>query len=276
MPVPVISLTTDFGRREPFVGLLRAVVLARCPEAVVVDLTHDVTPFRVGEAGFWLERCYRYFPRGTVHLAVVDPGVGSSRQLLALRVDGHLFLGPDNGLLGVLAQAPGAEARRVGPAVIARMALAQVSATFHGRDLFAPLAAELAAGRLAFDQLGEVCHDFVPSPMPAPRETARAVIGEVILIDSFGNCFSNLSLSPEVISRIERVTFGSTALPLVHTYSDRPPGTPIALVNSFGVVEAACVEDRACDRLALSPGTSVKVALRKAPLAAGLKPSDGG
>lgn len=258
---PTLSLTTDFGTSEPFVGLMKAVILARCPGAQVVDLTHEVAPFAVGEAGFWLERSFNCFPDGTIHVAVVDPGVGSSRSLLGVRLGGHIFLAPDNGLLGNLAAQPGAQVRRVADAVLRASGRPAISATFHGRDLFAPLAADLAAARLAFDDLGPVAQDWVPSPAPAAGRTGRQLRGQVILIDRYGNCFSNLALTSEVLCHIPHVAFGGSVLPVVRTYADRPPGTAVALLNSFGIVEAACVEGRADAMLDLRVGSPVVAAL---------------
>lgn len=258
---PVLSLTTDFGLHQPFVGLMKGVILNRCPDARVIDLTHHVAPFAVAEGGFWLEHCFRYLPAGTIHVAVVDPGVGSSRSILAIEWEGHAFLAPDNGLLGHIAGKEGARVCRVADEVLLRHGLPQVSTTFHGRDLFAPLAADLAAGRLRLADLGPVVVDARPSPVPPALQVGHRWRGEVLLVDTFGNCFSNLYLSSNNISRIREVRFGTQLLPLVRTYSERPVGTGIALVNAFGVLEAACVEGRADQRLGLHAGSPVEVVL---------------
>lgn len=256
---PVVTLTTDFGLSQPFVALMKAVIHRRCPDARVVDLTHDVTPFAVAEGGFWLERCHGYFPSGSLHVAVVDPGVGSSRPIVALEWGGHVFVAPDNGLLGRLARRPGARARRVTDEVLARHGLPQVSATFHGRDLFAPLVGDLAAGRLTCADLGPTLADVRPSPVEAASREGSRWRGEVILIDHFGNCFSNVELFPDSVSRISEARFGSRRLPVVRTYSDRPAGSVVALVNAFGVLEAACVQGRADAMLGLAVGSPVEV-----------------
>jgi len=256
---PVVTLTTDFGLRQPFVALMKAIIRSRCPDSHVVDLTHEVAPFAVVEAGFWLERCFQYFPPGSLHVAVVDPGVGSSRPLLAVEWAEHLFLAPDNGLLGRLADRPGAKARRVTEHVLAAHGLPRISATFHGRDLFAPLAGDLAAGRLSWAGLGPTVADARPSPVPSASREGDSWHGEVLLIDHFGNCFSNLEISPDSISSIREVRFGSRSLPVVRTYSDRPAGSVVALVNSFGVMEAACVQGRADVALGLAVGSPVEV-----------------
>jgi S-adenosylmethionine hydrolase len=258
---PVVTLTTDFGLRQPFVALMKAIIHERCPDSRVVDLTHEVAPFAVVEAGFWLERCFQYFPPGSLHVAVVDPGVGSSRPLLAVEWARHLFLAPDNGLLGRLVDRPGARARRVAEDVLAAHGLPRVSATFHGRDLFAPLAGDLAAGRLAWADLGPTVADASPSPVPSASRVGEAWHGEVLLIDRFGNCFSNIEIVPNLVSSIRAVRFGTRSLPLVRTYSDSPAGSVVALVNSFGVMEAACVQGRADEVLGLAVGSPVEVFL---------------
>lgn len=258
----LVSLTTDFGLADPFVGLVKAQILGRCPQALLVDLTHGIAPQRVEEAAFWVERSWRHFPAGTLHLVVVDPGVGSPRRLLAVRLAGQLFLGPDNGALGGLAASPGAEVRNVSAGTLDRLGLAKPSATFHGRDVFAPLAGELAAGRLTFEALGLPAGSWVPRPGPDPAPVADGVLGRVVLIDHFGNCFSNIDAELIVVHDIEEVRFGGHALPIVRTYADRPAGTDVALVNAFGVLEAARVEGRADAALGLRPGSPVAVRWR--------------
>ena len=146
----VITVTTDFGHQGPFVGVIKGCILTRFPAARIIDLTHEIVVHWPAEAGFWLARAYPYFPAGTVHVAVVDPGVGTSRDILALEAGGHYFLAPDNGLLApVFARSPDARLTRLAALSLARLNIANPSATFHGRDIFAPVAAELAAGNSA-------------------------------------------------------------------------------------------------------------------------------
>jgi S-adenosylmethionine hydrolase len=159
----VITLTSDFGLQDPFVGVMKGQILARFHDARIVDLTHEVLAHWPVEAGFWLARAYRYFPQGTVHVAVVDPGVGGSRGIAVVEGDGHLFLAPDNGLLGNVVEALTApRLRQLSDSFIASLGVTRPSATFHGRDIFAPVAAELAAGRAAPDSLGERVDELVP------------------------------------------------------------------------------------------------------------------
>ena len=255
----IISLTTDFGLADPFVGLVKAQILQRCPHARLIDLTHQIGPHRVEEAAFWLERSWRFFPVGTLHLVVVDPGVGSERGLLAVSAAGHVFLGPDNGVLGGVAEASGATVRSVTPQTLDGLGLVAPSATFHGRDVFAPLAGELAAGRLSFEALGPEAPRWAGRPGPAPAVSDGGVVGRIVVIDRFGNCFSNIDVEAITRHEVASVSFGDHTLPLVRTYADRPPGSDIALINAFGVLEAARVQGNAAQALGLRPGSPVTV-----------------
>src|SRR5579872_7198564 len=150
----VITITTDFGHQGPFVGVMKGVILTRFPAARLIDLTHEIVVHWPAEAGFWLVRAFAYFPPGTVHVAVIDPGVGTSRDILAVSAQQHVFLAPDNGLLApVVASHPDSEVIRFDALQLARFGVHRPSATFHGRDIFAPIAAELAAGRCAPGEL---------------------------------------------------------------------------------------------------------------------------
>ena len=149
-------ITTDFGHQGPFVGVMKGRILSRFAEAKIVDLTHEIVVHWPAEAGFWLARSFEYFPPGTVHVAVVDPGVGTSRDIVAVMAHGHVFLAPDNGLLApIVGRHPDATVVRLNASQLARFGVNRPSATFHGRDIFAPIAAELAAGRCAPRVLGE-------------------------------------------------------------------------------------------------------------------------
>jgi hypothetical protein len=267
-PCGIVSFTSDFGLADPFVGLVKAQVLARHPAAQIVDLTHCVTPFAIEEAAFWVERSYASFPEGTVHLVIVDPGVGTRRRIISVALDRQVFLGPDNGVLGPVAGHCGGQVRIVGEDLIGALGGPPPSATFHGRDIFGPLAGELAAGTVGFDVLGELTDDWVRLQDRPAQRLADRVLGRVLLVDDFGNCFSNIDSKLISPSQDYEVTFGEHLLPLVRTYGDRPAGTPVALVNAFGVLEAACVEGRACDALGLSRGSPVELR-RRAPSPAG-------
>ena len=265
----VVSLTTDFGVSEPFVGLVKAQILARHPAARIVDLTHGVPPFSTEAAAFWIERSHRYFPPGSVHVVVVDPGVGTNRRLLAVALDNQLFLAPDNGVLGPLAGRPGAKVRAVAASTLLGLGIREPSPTFHGRDVLGPLAGELSSGEVPFEKLGSPCDDWVRPSWALPEVLGKTVHGRVIIVDHFGNCFSNIEAISIVQYEVMGVSFGGHALPWVRTYGDRPPGTGIALINAFGVLEAAWVEGNACRRLGLAPGSPVEVELGRLPLGSG-------
>ncbi len=242
-PSGVVTITTDFGHKGPFVGVMKGVILSRHPEARIVDLTHEIVVHWPAEAGFWLLHSYSYFPPGTVHVAVVDPGVGTSREIVAVTLGGHAFLAPDNGLLAPLvARSPDACIVKVGAEQLARIGVRQVSATFHGRDIFAPLAAEIAAGRCTPGQLGVPAERLVPAWVDEPVVTAHTVSGVVISVDHFGNLITNIEAALLKRFAAPQVHTGNHLFRLARTYGDASPGEYLALVNSFGVVEIACAQ----------------------------------
>lgn len=256
----MVTLTTDFGLRDPFVGVMRGQILVRFPEARIVDLTHEVLAHWPAEAGFWLARSFRYFPLGTVHVAVVDPGVGGPRELAVVECEGHLFLAPDNGLLGGVVDTVAAPVlRRVDGSVLARIGIGVPSATFHGRDVFAPLAAELAAGRLRPDELGPLVPELIPGWIEEPVVTAGQVTGSIVTIDHFGNLISNIGVTHLGGISQPVVRVGGRELALRRTYGDVRPGEYLALINSFGMVEVARAERSAAEGLGLDRGAPVSV-----------------
>ena len=259
---PLVTLTTDFGLDDPFVALVKARILGACPAACILDLTHAITPHTVEAGAFWIDRCSVWFPAGSLHLAIVDPGVGTSRRILAVREGGQLFLGPDNGLLGPVAARRGAEVRWVEATMLERAGQSTASPTFHGRDILGPLVGLLAARRVAFEDLGAPTDAWHRPDWPPAEAGPEGAVGRVILVDRFGNCFSNLT--SESLKSIEdpELVFGGHALPLVRTYGDRAPGSLVALVNSFDVIEAACVQGSAAGRLQLRPGSRVEIRRR--------------
>lgn len=261
MTARVVTFTTDFGTRDPFVGLMKTQVLARCPSARLVDLTHEVPPFRPEAAAFWLERVHAWCPPGTVHVAVVDPGVGTSRRLLAVAAHGQTYLAPDNGLLAGVLSASGAVAHAIDAAAHTRFALGRPSATFHGRDVLAPLAGELASGRAAVADLGTRVDDADTGGLHAahPRLEAGRALGAVVWIDRYGNAFTTLSraLLEALADPVVRVA-GREAR-VVRTYGEAPPGALVALVNSFDVVEVAVVQASAAEALGLAVGVPAEL-----------------
>lgn len=259
----VVTLTTDFGLKDPFVGVMKGQLVARFPAVRIIDLTHEIPAHWPAEAGFWLARSFRYFPAGTVHVAVVDPGVGSAREIAAIEAEGHLFLAPDNGLLAPIADAaPEVTLRHVAPDTLARLGIHAPSATFHGRDIFAPLAAALAAGHLQPHGLGRRIAELVPGWIEEPHVAPGQVSGTVVTIDHFGNLITNIELRhlrglPHPVVRV-----AGRELALRRTYSDVRPGEYLALVNSFGVVEIAQAERSAAEGLGLARGAPLAVLSR--------------
>jgi S-adenosyl-L-methionine hydrolase (adenosine-forming) len=189
--IRIVTLLTDFGTQDPFVGILKGVILGLCPEAVVVDLCHEVRPFDIRGASFLLQSAAGYFPKGTIHLAVVDPGVGGDRRPVLAEIDGRLFVAPDNGILGyAMASGQRCVVRELSATEFWRR---PVSASFQGRDIFAPVAGHLAAG-VSQERFGPIIHDPVRLEIPSPTTDASgAVRGQVVWIDRFGNCITNIS-----------------------------------------------------------------------------------
>lgn len=260
-PSGVVTLLTDFGQQDTYVGVMKGVLLARAGTLrSIVDLTHAIPPQDVRAAAFHLAHSWRWFARGSVHVAVVDPGVGSARRALAAGAHGHWFLAPDNGLLGpILASDPNA---RVHAIDAARHGLSLRSRTFHGRDVFAPVAAALADG-LALEDLGPRVDDWQRLSFPAPQVGAARIEAEVLLADRFGNLITNaeaamLGARPDAWS----VEHAGMSIPVLGTYADAQGGALLCLVNSYGLVEIARRDGSAAAQLGLAPGD--RVALRRA------------
>lgn len=255
---PFITLTSDFGLRDPYVGIMKSRIVQRAPQVPIIDLTHAVTPFRPEEAGYWLYCAHPQFPQGTVHVAVVDPGVGSRREILVLEAAGQLFIAPDNGLLDLIVRSrPEALARRLEPAALEALGLAPRSATFHGRDIMAPLAAELAVGRASAAQLGPI-HSPAPGTLqPACVEAGGAIRGSIAVIDHYGNALTTIEAGAIGARRQVRLRPQGPALRWVHSYAEAQPGECVALINSAGMLELAAREGSAAAGLNVQPGQPV-------------------
>ena len=252
---PVIALLTDFGLQDHYVGAMKGAILTVCPEATLVDVTHEVPAHDVAAGALALDASYRHFPPGTVFVAVVDPGVGSERRPIAVGAGRWLFVGPDNGLLTFVLEAhPGARVHLLANPLLFREPLSPV---FHGRDLFGPAAARLARG-LALEEVGPPVADAVRVDQPPKMRTDAGWEGAVLRADRFGNLTTNLlegdlaALAGRALQGLE-VCVGVEVLPLVRSYSDVASGRPCALVGSSGRLEIAVHHGRA-DAL---PGTAV-------------------
>ena len=259
-PSGVITITTDFGHKGPFVGVMKGVILQRFRGAKVIDLTHEIPAQWPPEAGFWVRRSYRYFPPGTVHLAIVDPGVGTERDILIVEYERHYFMAPDNGLLGrMLDAADGALVFRLDLGSLDRLGIATPSNTFHGRDIFAPIAAELAAGQTTPVSIGIATDSWVPAWVDEPVVGEGKVTGSVITVDAFGNLISNID-AVLIDSFVRPVVFiAGKQIPLLTTYGSAKPGEYLALINSFNVVEIAVAESSAAAALGVERGGPVVV-----------------
>lgn len=243
---PLVTLLTDFGTSDGYVAQIKGAILTHAPDATLIDVSHDIGPQDVTHARFVVQRYWRRFPPGVVHLVVVDPGVGTERPALAVHADHRFLLGPDNGVLSAALTVPGARAVSLAVPVGA-------SATFHGRDVFAPAAAAICLGA-PIEQLGTPLASPTCLRWPEPATDAQGhLVGEVLVIDHFGNALTNLP-GP---AHAARVLFDTCDLPLSRTYADVAPGQPLALTGSSGCVEIAVREGSAAHRFALRRGTRV-------------------
>jgi S-adenosylmethionine hydrolase len=241
----IITLITDFGTADGYVGEMKGIILSAVSDATIVDITHALGPQDVEAARLTVARVWRRFPRGTIHVVVVDPGVGSSRAALAVESDGRLLVGPDNGVLSPALLNPGAR-------IVSLAVPPDASPTFHGRDVFAPAAAALARGR-AVDSLGAPFAGAIVRRTPEPRRIDSGhIAGEVIVIDRFGNAITNLVGRRDMV-----VEVGGLEIPLVRAYSDVEPGSPLALVGSNGLIEIAVRDGSAATELRLGRGDQI-------------------
>jgi S-adenosylmethionine hydrolase len=249
----VITLTSDFGLRDPWVGTMKGVILGLLGEAQLVDLSHEVAPHDVLEGALVLEAAVPFFPAGTVHLAVVDPGVGGTRRPLAVEADDQWFVGPDNGLFTPFLLAPGWRAWELRSASYRRP---DPSPTFHGRDVFAPAAAHLARG-VAPARFGPAVSDPVRLPWPAARIGPGGMEGEVVHVDRFGNLVTSIRPEPSVAGGL--VEIGGREAGLVGAYAEIPPGDLAGLIGSSGRLEVAAREGSAAARLGIGRGAPVRL-----------------
>lgn len=263
MSRPVIALLTDFGGRDHYAGAMKGVALGICPDATLVDISHEVPAHDVAAAAIELAAAYRYFPAGSIFLVVVDPGVGSSRRGLAAEAGSYKFVAPDNGVLSpVLDENPPGRVVELSEAAYARPA---ISRTFEGRDRFAPAAAWLANG-IAITALGAPAGAVRRLELPQPRQTAEGVEGEVVRVDRFGNLITNIDRRAlEQLASGQSLTIHLGALRisrLVSTYADSPPGEVCALLGSTDHLEIALNGADAAAAIGAGRGTAVRVGRR--------------
>ncbi len=259
---PLITLTTDFGTRDPYLGALRGALLTACPGAQLVDIGHDLPPYDRLAGAYLLGAAAPWFPRGTVHLAVVDPGVGGPRRALAFSAGGSFFVGPDNGLFTAIYDRLELAGMRAIDAP--RLGLPEAHPTFHGRDLFAPVAGRLARGA-PLEEIGPEVTDPVRLPLTAPRRDGQRLHAAVLAVDRFGNVASNLTR--EALARCGvrehelALPGASRALAVHRTFCDAPAGEVFLLWGSSGYLELALDQGSAAARLGLTAGESIEFAV---------------
>jgi S-adenosylmethionine hydrolase len=262
---PIITLLTDFGLSDPYVGIMKGIIEDISPNSRIIDLTHLIPPQNVRAGSLALERSYKYFPAGTIHLAVINSGVGSNRHALVMRAEHYLFVGPDNGLFSFVIQRAREKDKKfkVYRLENPRYRLEPVSPIFHGREMFAPAAAYLAAGA-AVEEFGEVIPNPVILGMPAPEPSSGGWMGEVWAIDHFGSLETNLDskllfgCNPKMIKiRIK----GKIIDHWVSTFSEGNPGELVALVDSADRLTICMVNGNAASVLGAGMGTPVELIL---------------
>ena len=256
-----ITLTTDFGYADPFVGILKGVILGIHAEAQIVDLTHGIPAQNIMAGALALWSSVRYFPPGTIHVVVVDPGVGGDRRPILLQLDGNYFIGPDNGVLSLAL-----ENRQ--PARIVHLSndayhLQPKSRTFHGRDVFAPVAAHLNRGTPP-ERFGDLINDLVRLPWPTPNQKENVISGEILYIDVFGNLFTNVRerdltgfANEKIVVHLGSIEIRGLSL----NYSEGESGNFIALINSWGLLEIARYRNNAATLTGTSIGDRVEIVL---------------
>jgi S-adenosylmethionine hydrolase len=257
----VITLTTDFGSGDHEAGVLKGVIWQIAPDVKIADLSHDISPHSIIEAAILLWRAAQYFPDGTIHVVVVDPGVGTSRRGIAARLGQQYFVGPDNGLVSILLENAIEKKDLIEFIHLDQPQywLPEVTNVFHGRDIFAPVAAHLAEG-IPLNLLGMPISDPIRLEIPKPIRTPHGWYGKVIHVDHFGNLSTNLhgfhiNQTKEVMVTIK----GEKIVGLVSTFGERPPGTLVALVDSSGSLAISVVNGNAAQFLRASVGDNVEV-----------------
>ncbi len=264
MKRPIVTLLTDFGTSDHYVAAMKGVILSICPEAELVDITHDITPYAISEGAYTLAQAWRCFPKGTTHLAVVDPGVGSIRRAILAQADGHRFVAPDNGLLSFILRAvPGATVREISRNRFFRN---PVSRTFHGRDIFAPVTAHLARG-IAPNRFGNVITDTLVGDFSAVLQAESGIwLASVLKIDRFGNIISNLDTGKfgRIAAEPFRLKIGrKTISTFHHTYAEACRHEIFALFGSSGYVEISSNQSDAASKLGVKAGSPVTLHIQR-------------
>jgi len=262
MTRPIITLTTDFGESDHFVGAMKGVILSIRPQAQIVDISHQIPPFSVPEAGFVIAEAAPWFPKKTIHVVVVDPGVGSARRPILVEAAGQYFLGPDNGVFSMIrARSPRNKVREI---TNRKWMLPRVSRTFHGRDVFAPAAAHLAGARSAA-AAGKLVRDALQLRLALPEQTnKRTWTGAVIRVDHFGNLITNFEAQafPQIRTSPFEVSIGFEKIHrLALHYAECPPGELFLIEGSSGYFEICLNQGHAARTLGCSTGAPVEITI---------------
>lgn len=253
----MITLTTDFGHQDWFVGTMKGVILGINPNLQVVDITHEVPAGDIRAGAFALMASYRFFPKGTIHVAVVDPGVGSDRHAIAIKTTNYFFVGPDNGVLSFALKNEEIKETRLLDNL--KYFLKPVSHTFHGRDIFAPVAAHLSRG-VAISKLGPKQKNIVQLPWPTPQISRNRISGEVIYVDRFGNAITNiLNTCLAGMKKAEVSVADKRVCRVEPSYQSVPAGKPVVVRGSSGFLEIAINGGSAAKSLKLEVGAAISV-----------------
>lgn len=261
--MPVITLLSDFGLRDPYVAEMKAVILSLCPQATIVDVSHGIRKFDIRMGAFILASAAPYFPKGTIHVAVVDPGVGTRRRPIIVETRRSLYVGPDNGLLMLSAQ--NEEISRVYHVTNWRYMLPKVSRTFHGRDVFSCAAANLARG-VPPSEFGPEIRDYVTPKFAMPALKEEKILGEVVHVDDFGNLVTNITAKTlenagirEGLPISVRLEGKTLRLKLCKAYGEVPLQQPLAIIGSSGFLEVSVNQGDASEKFSAKAGSPVEV-----------------
>jgi S-adenosylmethionine hydrolase len=256
---PIITLTTDFGSNDHLVGAMKGVILNINPAARIVDINHNVVPYDILDGALSLGNAYKYFPSRTIHVIIVDPGVGTDRRPILASGEKHFFVAPDNGILSMIYDREPCTVRHI---TAEHYFLNPVSPTFHGRDIFAPTAAWLSKA-FQTEAFGEVITDFVRFTLPAAKANGQIIKGVVLRVDAFGNLMTNLTVEEvpitvlDVGGPIKLTVNGKPVLRYAQTFAEGNPGEPIAVLGSAGYVEIAVNRGSAARTLGANRGAEV-------------------
>jgi S-adenosyl-L-methionine hydrolase (adenosine-forming) len=254
----IVTLTSDFGLKDPYAAEMKAAVLGICPDAVIIDVTHLVDKFNVRTGAFALASVTPYFPSGTVHVAVIDPGVGTLRRPIGVQTKRGFFVGPDNGLLILAAEAQGIT--RVHEIASRRLMLPHVSSTFHGRDIFAPAAAHLANG-VVLEEFGPKITEYVKPEFTVVTRSKDALVGEVLHVDDFGNIITNIHAIDVAVLKEDMVQVelpsATVQMKLSRTYANAKLQEPLALIGSHNYIEIALNQGNAAAKFSAKEGDKI-------------------